>query len=210
MYEMEGPRLTRSPTCRSLGWPVTRLLSAADHTTSARRPPETSGFPDLPASRSLPRGSGVSPGSASALSGECFSTASPRACTRASGNQSQDSLAIHKTLAVIPRVARFFHRSIHTMVHSRQPAAQRATPVPGPSAGPAQARAGSARRQLVGARGGDELVALVIGVQPVGSVQVRIGDPGQGPHIQAHGTVGLRLLANDVAGLPHALARDLT
>jgi hypothetical protein len=48
MYEMEGPRLARSPTCRSLGWPVTRLLSAARRTTSARHPPEPSGYPDFP------------------------------------------------------------------------------------------------------------------------------------------------------------------
>jgi hypothetical protein len=66
-------------------------------------PPGVPGSP--PALRVAPRSSEIAPGSVSALSGECFSTALPRTCTRASGQQSQDSLAIHRTPGVIPRVA---------------------------------------------------------------------------------------------------------
>ena len=106
MYEMEGPRLVAQPSTPIAQLPVTRLLSAADPTTSAARPPRTPGCPLVPAFRGLPRSSGVSPGSASVLGGECFSTASPTPRTRDFGQQSQDSLVIHRTPAVIPRVPR--------------------------------------------------------------------------------------------------------
>jgi hypothetical protein len=46
MYEMEGPRSARSPACRLLGWPVARLLSAADR-HQGQTPVRNSGFPAL-------------------------------------------------------------------------------------------------------------------------------------------------------------------
>src|SRR5215467_70316 len=106
MYEMEGPRSVAQPSTPIARLPVARLLSAADPTTSAAHPPGTLGCPPVPAFRGLPRSSGVSPGSASVLGGECFSTAYPRARTRDSRQQSQDSLVIHRTPAVIPRAPR--------------------------------------------------------------------------------------------------------
>jgi hypothetical protein len=46
MYEMEGPRSVRGPACRLPGWPVTRLLSAADRHRD-QTPMLNSGFPAL-------------------------------------------------------------------------------------------------------------------------------------------------------------------
>src|SRR5258708_35845052 len=106
MYEMEGPRSIAQPSTPIAQLPVARLLSAADRTTSTDTRREFR-LPGLSLRSGVSPGTpGSSPGAVSARGGECFSTARPRARTRAFGQQSQDSLAIHRTPAVIPRVSR--------------------------------------------------------------------------------------------------------
>jgi hypothetical protein len=123
MYEMEGPRSVRSPACRSLGWPVSRLLSAADRATSVGRPPEA------PVSRLSPR-PGVSPGVPGSPPDRhpCFVVSAfllrrerPAQGVRESNLKILWSSTGHRPLSpAFPAFPLVIHCFIHTPVHRRQ------------------------------------------------------------------------------------------
>ena len=112
----EAPTCMR---CRGLARPGCAWrtdCSAAVRRLTARRyqPPDRNS--GCPVSRPFP---GVAPGSVSVFGGDRISTGSVSPGTRGLPKQFQDSLAIHRTPAVIPRAGRYFHRGIHRNVHRR-------------------------------------------------------------------------------------------
>jgi hypothetical protein len=104
---------------RGLDWrcgcDADRSATACCAARHAGRPPAlSSGFPVLLTLRGRPRPVPV-------FSGESCSTPASGGCTRAFPQLFRDSLFIHRTGGVIPRLLPLVHRTIHNETHSRRP-----------------------------------------------------------------------------------------